>query len=97
MPSVSRPVTRTEYNNLVDLVEGMQDMMVTLDTRITDLEGFRELHDLERKMLAPPRNSRSKMKYSKSPAVGSLERRLNALKRGGTKRRLKNTSKTRSR
>jgi hypothetical protein len=73
-------VTRSEYNRLVDLVEGMQDMMANLDYRITGLEDFK---DLENKIVAPPPQTKSKQKNIVSPPVGSLERRLNALRRGG--------------
>jgi len=91
MPPNNRYVMRSEYNRLVDLVEGMQDMMANLDYRITSLEDFNEL---ENKMIAHP-----KQKNIVSPPVGSLERRLNALRvrTGGTNRRVSNRRKTRRR
>jgi hypothetical protein len=91
MPSNNRYVTRSEYNRFVDLVEGMQDMMANIDYRLTGLEEFKEL---ENRIVAPPMYSRNR---AKSPQVGSLERRLNALRvrRGGTNRRVSNKRKTR--
>jgi len=85
----TRSVTRSKYNKLAELVEGMQDMMANMDYRITSLEDFK---DLETKIVAPP-----KQKNIVSPPVGSLERRLNALRvgTGGTNRRASNRRKTR--